>query len=71
MCAGDAANLLKERYIQELTEAHGEEALVKFEELMEAAIDLSAVPEEYLIDPGYDERLQARFARLHSHFMKK
>jgi hypothetical protein len=25
---------------------------------MEAAIDLNAVPEEYLIDPGYDERLQ-------------
>jgi hypothetical protein len=46
--------------VAELTEAHGAEALVKFEELMEAAIDLDAVPEEYLIDAGYDPQLQVR-----------
>jgi hypothetical protein len=58
--AGDAAELLQERFVAPLREAHGAEALVKFEELMEAAIDLDAVPEEYLIDAGYDEQLQAR-----------
>jgi hypothetical protein len=52
--------LLQSKYVTELTEAHGADALVKFEELMEAAIDLDAVPEEYLIDAGYDPRLQVR-----------
>ena len=39
-------------------DAHGDDALTKFEELLEAAIDLDAVPEDYLIDASYDHSLQ-------------
>ena len=38
--------------------AHDSEHLSKFEELLEAAVDLEAVPEEYLICATYDPRLQ-------------
>jgi hypothetical protein len=64
--AGDAADLLKERFIVELKEAHADNALVKFEELIEAAVDLDAVPEEYLIDASYDAQLQVCAPDAHS-----
>jgi hypothetical protein len=58
--AGDVAELLQERFVKELADAHTEETLVKFEQLMENAVDLEAVPEEYLIDAGYSADLQVR-----------
>ena len=57
-CAGDALELLKKRYVDDLAAAHSEEALVKFEQLVEEAVDLDAVPEEYLIDANYDAKLK-------------
>ena len=47
--AGQHAELLAQRYAQPLAEAHDGEHLTKFEELLEAAIDLERIPEEYLI----------------------
>ena len=46
------------RYGSVLRVAHDEEHLTKFEQLLEAAIDLDRVPEEFLISPHYDERLK-------------
>ena len=46
------------RFAGPLGEAHAPEALSKFEELLEAAIDLERVPEEYLIAASYDAGLQ-------------
>ena len=40
-----------------MAEAHSETHLAKFEELLEAAIDLDRVPDEYLIAPAYDQAL--------------
>lgn len=60
MRAGDSADLLREKFAKELADAHTEETLVKFEQLMENAVDLEAVPEEYLIDAGYCAELQVR-----------
>lgn len=62
VCAGDSADLLQERFAKELAGAHTEETLVKFEQLMENAVDLEAVPEEYLIDAGYSADLQVRIS---------
>ena len=39
---------------------HDEEHLAKFEELLEAAVDLDRIPDEYLICASYDADLQAR-----------
>lgn len=49
--------------MEELSEAHSAEALVKFEQLVEEAVDLDAVPEEYLIDANYDAALKVRCLR--------
>ena len=46
------------RFADMLKVAHDSEHLSKFEELLEAAVDLEAVPEEYLICATYDPRLQ-------------
>jgi len=35
--------------------------LVKFEELLEAAVDLDKIPDEYLICASYDSGLQVCF----------
>lgn len=43
------SKLTVHRYCQPLSEAHGEDTLVKFEELLEAALDLDRLPEEYLV----------------------
>eukprot|EP00892_Ulva_mutabilis_P008452 jgi/Ulvmu1/597/UM001_0605.1 len=56
--SGEAVELLKKRYVEDLAAAHSEEALVKFEQLVEEAVDLDAVPEEYLIDANYDAKLK-------------
>ena len=46
------------RYVDGLVEAHDEEHLTKFEELLEAAIDLDRIPDEYLICASYDAGLK-------------
>ncbi|EFJ43623.1 hypothetical protein VOLCADRAFT_96164 [Volvox carteri f. nagariensis] len=51
-----AANLV-ERYADPLAQHHDGEHLQRFEELLEAALDLERLPEEYLISPSYDNRL--------------
>jgi len=48
---------LAARFAQPLRELHGEEGLGKFEALVEAAVDLERVPEEYLIHASYDDAL--------------
>ncbi|KAL6763329.1 DNA mismatch repair protein [Haematococcus lacustris] len=57
--AGPAAATLAVRFADPLAAAHEPEALLKFEELVEAAVDLDRVPDEFLVAPAYDERLQA------------
>lgn len=46
------------RYAAPLCEHHDESHLTKFELLLEASLDLEAVPQEYLISAAYDSRLQ-------------
>jgi len=41
-----------------LAVSHDQEHLCKFEELVEAAVDLDRVPDEYLIAPAYRDDLQ-------------
>ncbi len=48
------------RYAAALDAARDDDHLLKFEELLEAAVDLQRVPDEYLICPSYDDRLQVR-----------
>lgn len=52
-----AARLLAQ-YAEPLKAAHGPEQLTKFEELMEAAMDLDKIPDEYLICPSYSDDLR-------------
>ncbi|KAK9908301.1 hypothetical protein WJX75_005715 [Coccomyxa subellipsoidea] len=55
---GPHAQLLATRYADKLAAAHDDEHLAKFEELLEAAIDLDRIPDEYLICASYDSDLQ-------------
>lgn len=48
------------RYADVLAQFHDEEHLIKFEELLEAAIDLDKIPDEYLICASYDAGLQVQ-----------
>jgi hypothetical protein len=57
---GPAAELLCSRYAAPLAENHDDAHLTKFELLLEASLDLEAVPQEYLISAAYDSRLQVR-----------
>ncbi|GFR44787.1 hypothetical protein Agub_g6119, partial [Astrephomene gubernaculifera] len=54
---GQHAAKLVERYADPLAQHHDSEHLQRFEELLEAALDLERLPEEYLISPSYDSRL--------------
>ena len=45
------------RYVRPLEEAHDAEHLALFEELLEAAVDLDRIPDEYLIAASYDPEL--------------
>lgn len=45
------------RYVRPLEEAHDGEHLALFEELLEAAVDLDRIPDEYLIAASYDPEL--------------
>ncbi len=42
------------RFADALDDAHAPERLGKFEELLEAAVDMARVPDEYVISPTYD-----------------
>ena len=55
---GPHAEHLRARFAQPLADAHGPEQLAKFEALLEAAVDLERVPDEYLIVASYDAGLQ-------------
>ena len=54
---GPHAGALRSRYAGPLRELHAADGLQKFEGLLETAVDLSRVPDEYLIHPHYDEAL--------------
>ncbi|GLI63268.1 hypothetical protein VaNZ11_006172 [Volvox africanus] len=54
---GPHAASLVARYADPLAEYHDPEHLQRFEELLEAALDLDRLPNEYLISPTYDNRL--------------
>ena len=51
------------RFADPLAEAHAPERLGKFEELLEAAVDMARVPDEYVISPTYDSVMRV-FAEL-------
>ena len=57
----DSDNLSYCRYANKLAEYHNDDHLVKFEELLEAAVDLDKIPDEYLICASYDSGLQVCF----------
>ena len=46
-----------------LAGAHDAEHLTKFEDLLEAAIDLDRIPDEYLICASYDSGLEACYSK--------
>ena len=48
------------RYADVLENMHNEEHLSKYEDLLEAAIDLDRIPDEYLIAPTYDSGLEVK-----------
>ena len=50
------------RYAEVLREAHDAEHLTKFEELLEAAMDLDRIPDEYLVCASYNDDLQVQLA---------
>lgn len=56
------AGLCGFRFASRLADAHNAEHLGKFEELLEAAIDLDRIPDEYLIAASYDPQLEARLS---------
>ncbi|QDZ19458.1 DNA mismatch repair protein MSH2 [Chloropicon primus] len=56
---GPHADLVARKYVSSLRQCHDKDHLVKFEELLEAAIDLDRVPEEFLISPQYSDELLA------------
>jgi DNA mismatch repair protein MSH2 len=55
---GDHAEAIVKRYAEPLVLAHDTEHLSKFEELLEAAVDLDRIPDEYLISASYDNDLK-------------
>lgn len=55
----DHAHKSIRRFADPLAEAHDEEHLAKFEDLVEAAVDLDRLPDEYIINPGYSAPLQS------------
>lgn len=56
-CEAKHEELLRTRYVEHLSKLHADEQLGQFEALMEAAVDLSKIPDEYVIAPSYDPKL--------------
>ena len=59
--------MVQHRYADVLAEHHDDDHLVKFEELLEAAVDLDKIPDEYLICASYDSGLQVCTPMQHQH----
>ena len=55
-----AVNAVNLRFGAPLENAHHEDRLSKFETLIEAAIDLDRIPDDYMICASYDANLEAR-----------
>lgn len=55
---GPGSDLLISKFCDPLKKAHDGDHLLKFEELLEAAVDLDRVPDEYLIASSYDPGLE-------------
>ena len=55
---GRKAALVREKFMAPLREAADGEHLGKFQDLVEAAVDFERIPEEYLINPEYDDALK-------------
>jgi len=55
---GRKAALVREKFVAPLREAADGEHLGKFQDLVEAAVDFERIPEEYLINPEYDDALK-------------
>jgi len=55
---GPHAALLASRFADRLARAHDADHLEKFEALLEAAVDLDKVPDEYVICPRYSPELE-------------
>jgi DNA mismatch repair protein MSH2 len=55
---GPGSDLLISKFCDPLKKAHDADHLLKFEELLEAAVDLDRVPDEYLIAASYDPGLE-------------
>ena len=53
-----------------LAEYHDDDHLVKFEELLEAAVDLDKIPDEYLICASYDAGLQVSHCAALVHLLR-
>ena len=43
------------RFATPLSQAHGPERLAKYEELIEAAVDMARLPDEHVIAPSYNQ----------------
>lgn len=54
---GPYISRLEAKFASPLADAHDSDHLSKFEDLLEAAIDLDKIPDEYLITASYDEGL--------------
>lgn len=54
---GPHAATLVARFAEPLAVAHDADHLARFEELLESAVDLDRIPDEYLISPQYSEEL--------------
>jgi len=48
---------LREMYTDKLARLHDAEHLGRFESLLEAAVDLNKIPDEYIICASYDQEL--------------
>ena len=55
--AGPHASVLRSRFVDPLRQAHDADHLQRFEQLLEAAVDLDRVPDEYAICPHYSPEL--------------
>ena len=53
----------EERYSDKLAKLHDAEHLGRFEALLEAAVDLNKIPDEYVICASYDAELGGVVAR--------
>ena len=56
-CEGEYAEYIRTKYAEELRRCCNQDRLGRFEALLEAAVDLSKIPDEYVICASYDAEL--------------